>query len=136
MAEKTLNDPLSGAEIKQIILQEVEKRLNGDCTLNNDLAYAGFTSKFEIKISYLRSLTPPTLVWGVRGERPSEGVETEEAGMATIDDSYTSPPPNIARTDHSLPIPVMVQTPTGPVRTRVQMEGKRGPGRPPKVQPS
>ena len=48
MPELTLGDPLSGAEIKQMIRDKVEKCLNGDCTLADGLAYAGFTAKFDI----------------------------------------------------------------------------------------
>lgn len=131
MAEKTLNDPLSGFEIKQILLDEIEKRLNGDCTLGNDLAYAGFQAKFDIKVTFLRSVTPPTLIWGSTDKKAPEGIEIEVAPeVASLADTYTSPAPNVARTEHSLPIPVIVQTPTGPVRQRVHIEGKRGPGRP------
>ena len=135
MAEKTLNDPLSGAEIKQIILQEIERRLNGDCTLGNDLAYAGFTAKFEIKVSFLRSLVKETLIWGGKTDIPASNDPVEAVGDTVIAETYTSSPPNVARQEHDLPIPVLVQTPTGPMRQKVPIEQvKRGPGRPPKVQ--
>lgn len=122
MAERTLADPLCGSEIKRILLDEIEKRLDGDCTLGNDLAYAGFTAKFEIKVSYLRSLVKESLVWGVAGQPSAIEVPTEDAGTATVTDVYTSPAPDVARREHNLPTPVMVQTPTGPVRKRVQIE--------------
>lgn len=125
MAEKSLNDPLSGAEIKAIILDEIEKRLNGDCTLGNDLAYAGFTAKFEVKISYLRSLVKESLVWGGALQNPPADVEVEEAGKTAIADVYVSPAPNVARQAHDLPIPVLVQTPTGAERRRVHIERKK-----------
>ncbi len=121
MSEKTQNDPLCGAEIKQIILDVVEKRLNGDCTLGDDLAYAGFTAKFEIKISYLRSLVKESLVWGnasvSAGDNP-----VEEAGETSMFEVYVAPAPNVARQEHNLPIPVLVATPTGSIRKRVMIE--------------
>ena len=120
MPELTLNDPLSGAEIKSIILQAIEKRLNGDCTLADGLAYAGFTAKFDMKVSFLRSLTQPTTVWGNAGKSAEE--PAEPAGETTVEVAYTSPSPNIARQDNNLPIPVMVSTPNGPVRKRVHIE--------------
>ena len=121
--EKTLTDPLCGSEIKQIILDEISKRLDGDCTLGDDLAYAGFTAKFEIKVSYLRSLVKESLVWGGAAQSAPEGVETEvEKERTVVADVYVSPAPNVARQEHQLPIPVLVQTPTGPVRKRVQIE--------------
>ena len=120
MAEKSLNDPLADFEIKQIILDEIKARLDKDCTLTGGQAYAGFIASFEVKITYTRSLTQPTLVWGAASHVPECVVET--AAQTEIKDTYTSPPPNIARQDHDLPIPVMVQTPTGPQRRRVTIE--------------
>ena len=120
MAELTLNDPLSGAEIKEIILNKIKQRLDGDCTLFDGLAYAGFSANWDIKVAFVRSLTPPTLVWGEVGQIP-EG-PTETAGATTIADTYNSPSPNVARQENDLPIPVMVQTPKGPERRRVRIE--------------
>jgi hypothetical protein len=124
MAERTLADPLSGQEIKAIILDEIEKRLNGDCTLGNDLAYAGFTAKFEIKVSFQRSLVKESLVWGNAAKAP-DAEPVEAAGEAAITDAYTSQAPDVERQEHGLPIPVIIQTPTGPVRKRVQIERKK-----------
>lgn len=124
MSEKTLADPLSGREIKTILVQEIERRLNGDSTLLDDLAYAGFNAKFDIKISFTRSMTPATLVWGEAGQKPPEGIATETVKERdVVADSYASnPAPDVERQNHNLPVPVMVQTPTGPVRRRVQIE--------------
>ncbi len=129
MSEKTLNDPLSGFEIKEIILQEIGKRLDGDTTLENDIAYAGFTAKFDIGITFLRSLTKPTQVWGAVAHINPTSVEeinaTEYKGLQ-IQDSYTSnPSPDVERQSHDLLIPVMMSTPTGMERKRVRL------GRPP-----
>ena len=120
MAERTLNDPLADFEIKDIICAEIRKRLDGDCTLMGGQAYAGFQAKFDIKISYTRSLTPATLVWGTAEKKP-EG-EVTEAGATIVVDTYQSVAPNVERQDHNLPIPVLIQTPTGPVRRRVHVE--------------
>ena len=113
MSEKSLADPLCGSEIKQIILDEIEKRLNGDCTLGDDLAYAGFTAKFEIKVSYLRSLVKESLVWGGAQAAPADPATVELVQEHVVADVYISPAPNVARQEHQLPIPVMVQTPPG-----------------------
>ena len=130
--EKTLNEALSGSEIKEIILQEIGKRLNGDTTLENDLAYAGFAMQFDIKINFLRSLTKPTQVWGAGGSF-QEPIKPEDIVSATdILSSHTSAEsPDIERQDHDLPIPVMMQTPSGMERKKVHIG--RGPGRPAKV---
>lgn len=130
--EKTLNEALSGSEIKEIILQEIEKRLDGDTTLENDLAYAGFSMQFDIKINFLRSLTKPTQVWGAGGSF-QEPIKPEdiESTANVVDSHVSADSPDIERQNHDLPIPVMVQTPSGMERTKVHIG--RGPGRPPKV---
>jgi hypothetical protein len=124
MPESTLNEALSGSEIKEIILQEIEKRLNGDTTLANDLAYAGFSVQFDIKINFLRSLTKPTQVWGIGGsfEQPITPADVEST--AAVVDSHTSAlSPDIERQSHDLPIPVMMQTPSGMERKKVHIGG-------------
>jgi len=123
MAELTLNDPLSGSEIKKIILQRIENALNKDCTLQDDLSYPSFSMIFEINLKYARASVPSTLVWGkVDGEleKPLEG-EMEEI-IESVKASYESGPPNVARQEHDLPIPVMVSTPSGPQRRKVHFE--------------
>ena len=130
MPEKTLNEALSGAEIKEIILQEIGKRLDGDTTLENDLAYAGFSANFNIKIHYLRSLTKPTEVWGNTAHDSFPDTGPLETHREEISSTHTSDPsPDIERQSHDLPIPVMVQTPSGFERKKVHI----GRGRPPKV---
>jgi hypothetical protein len=121
MAERTTNDPLSGAEIKEIILNKIERSMNGDSTLNDDLAYAGFTARYEVRVSYVRSLTKETLVWGAVNDLPSGDI-VEPTGETVIADTYVAPAPNVARQQNNLPIPVLIQTPTGTQRKRVQIE--------------
>ncbi len=128
--EKTLNEALSGSEIKEIILQEIAKRLDGDTTLENDLAYAGFTAKYTFDIAYLRSLTKPTLVWGHVEVNMEPSVIPN--GLQHVEGVHISvESPDIERQLHDLPIPVLMQTPAGMERTKVKIG--RGPGRPPKV---
>lgn len=119
MRETVLNDPLSGAEIREIVLQKVEDALKRDCTLVDDLTYPGFTLKFEATIAYQRATTAGTLVWhqSTTGKKP-EG-ETDEN---LIEAAYQTDSPNRAREDHDLPMPVMVQTPSGPKRQKVKID--------------
>ena len=129
--EKTLNEALSGSEIKEIILQEIGKRLDGDTTLENDLAYAGFSTNFDIKITYLRSMTKPTQIWGsaARIIPPSEIPDGVQHGESTIAASHVSnASPDIERQSHDLPIPVMLQTPSGMERKKVHIGRGRPPG--------
>lgn len=113
----SLNDPIDGAELKLIILERISRALDRDSTLGNDIAYAGFSLSFEIRLKYLRSKTADTLVWG----NAVEGVETLDQPTETATDTYTTDSPNTAREDHSLPVPVMVQTPNGPQRRKIHV---------------
>jgi len=129
--EKTLNDPLSGSEIKEIIAQEIRKRMDGDCTLLDDHSYAGFIAKFDIKISYLRSQVKETLVWGQMTEikvadGEHNGITAEFTDEKVIADTYTSASsPDVERQEHDLPIPVLVQMPAGAQRQKVRIEKVR-----------
>lgn len=117
--EMSLNDPLSGAEIKQIALLKFADALNRDCTLNDDLTYPGFHLKFDATISYVRSTTQPTMMW--KDEFVGEKVGGEiEAKSFPIE--YKTDSPNTAREENDLPIPVMIQTPTGPKRQKVAFQ--------------
>ena len=123
MAEMSLNDPLSGEEIKKILLQRIKDQLDRDCTLQNDLSYPSFSMIFEINIKYARAAVPSTLVWGkVDGELEKPSDQALEEVAENVKASYESGPPNVARQEHDLPIPVMVSTPSGPQRRKVHFE--------------
>lgn len=119
MAEKTLNENLGGAEIRAIIAQEIENRLKGDCTLGDDLCYAGFTAEFEIKIKYRQSIVKETLAWGTAKGGDSTGAIDSSTTITSTHQSADSP--DIERQSHSLPIPVMVSTPAGNERRKVHI---------------
>lgn len=125
MPTTTENDPIDGAELKSIILKRIGDQMDRDCTLTNDVAYAGFSLEYNIKLKFLRSKTADTLIWGTV---PGIGV-SEEAGLRkepteTLVDTYASDSPNTAREAHGLPVPVMVQTPNGPEKRRIHVNRK------------
>jgi hypothetical protein len=121
--EQSLNDPLSGEEIKQIILQEIEAKMDSNCTLVNDITYPGFTVNYSVNIGFIRSPTKQTLVWG--------GANLGDTSLASHYDAhdgivgeYQTDSPNGARQEHDLPTPVLVQTPDGPKRRKVKFQRK------------
>lgn len=114
--ETVLNEPLSGLEIKEIVLQRISAALDKDCTLVDDLAYPGFGLKFSVDLTYLRSPVPSTMIWG----ESSEGEVGTDAEKVSGD--YQTDSPNTARQDHDLGIPVLIQTPAGPKRRRVKFQ--------------
>ncbi len=120
MPELSLNDPLCGEEIKAIILQRVTDALNRDTTLYNDIAYAGFTAKFECNITFLRSRTPKTLIW--TDAESGKGVPN---GGTVVAETYQTDQPDVARQAHNLPVPVMQSTPSGAQRVKVRIENAK-----------
>lgn len=119
MAERTLNDPLSGEEIKHIILNRISQAMDRDCTLIDDISYPSFTLDFDIRIKFNRSPTPGTTVWGDHKEGPPLG---EKPTLNIAKDHYEEDSPNKARLDHDLPIPVEVATPTGPQKRKIRFD--------------
>lgn len=118
MREVSLNDPLSGDEIKAICIQKFADALDRDSTLTGDFTYPGFSLKFEATIGFVRASIAGTMVWQdtVVGEKPKDGsVADSVAGNYTAPDS-----PNLAREENNLPMPVMINTPSGPKRQKVK----------------
>jgi hypothetical protein len=120
--EQVINDPLAAEEIKAIIVAKIEEALAKNSPLVDDLTYAGFRVKFDIQIGFINSVTPGTLVWGVhsQGEQQGEVVEQPVSGEYQSD-----PSPNKTREDNDLPLPVMVQTPSGPQKRRVRIQNAK-----------
>lgn len=111
--EKTLADPLSTQEIKEIAIQEFKKRMDANSLLSDGLTY----SSFGLSMNAVFSLPGrETLVWSevIKGEKPVE----EEKVPAEFE--YRSESPNEARQSHDLPIPVEVKTPSGTERRKVK----------------
>ncbi len=126
MSELTLRDPLNSAEIVEILLQEIENRLKADSTLTSDITYSGFQANFEIKLKLQRPVPVSTLVWGEAGTPISpENGPTIDSGEV-VKGEYEAGPPNVERQSHNLPVPVMIQTPTGPVKKKVHIERAGG----------
>jgi hypothetical protein len=115
----SLNEPLTGAEIKQIIRQRIEAAMNKNCTLANDIAYAGFDIDFEMRIRFLRGSSESTLVWDQHRQGDFtgfDGVEDKISGSFSVD------MPDKARVEHEMEVPVLVETPTGPKRRTVRFQ--------------
>lgn len=127
MPTQSLNDPIDGAELKQIILHRIAAALDKDCTLVDDIAYAGFCMTFNVKIAYKRSKTADTTIWGgMNGGpepiQPGQNINLEKGDeMADLTDTYESDSPNTAREEHDLPIPIMVKTPSGSERRKIHI---------------
>ena len=99
MVETAVNVPFEANEIKEIICEELRKRLDGLCPLQGSKEYPRFQIDFQVNIRLFRSAaaTDPkdTLAWGTveRGEESSGHVEE----LAVVGDSYESGDPNEER---------------------------------------
>lgn len=131
MATLTENEAITGSELKEIIMQRISKAMDRDCTLTDDIAYAGFALDFQINMKFLRSKTDKTLVWGnevelAQGMGKEALVDLAAAPSVQVTDKYESDSPNMAREEHDLPIPVYVNTANGPERRKIHVnKGKR-----------
>ncbi len=128
MPQSTLNDPLDGTEFIDIVLTRIRRALEADSVIGKDTEHPRFS--FEIKIKFPAEHTKETLVWG------KEGTISLAEPIEMITDSYASDSPNRSREDHNLPIPVMVQTPSGPEKRKIHVNPPTRVGRPPKTPPA
>ena len=112
--EKSLNDPITAAEMKEIIMARVRKALDANSLLADDITYPAFGFRFEATLIFPQRLNPPkkSLIWDRQGAQ--EGIEEQ------VIEEYQSPDsPNLTRQENGLPLPVMVKTPTGMEKRRV-----------------
>ena len=120
--EQVLNDPLAAEEIKAIVIARIEDAFSRNQALIDDVTYAGFRVKFDIKFEFVRSAVPGTLVWG----EASKGDLTDAVPGEGVAGEYASDPsPNKTREDNDLPLPVMVNTSTGPQKRRVRIQNAK-----------
>lgn len=116
---EVLNDPLAAEEIKAIIIAKIQDAMDRNGTLVDDLTYPGFRFSFEVKIGFIRHVTPGTLVWGNDMVGQQEGVSDPLEASGSYD---SDPSPNKTREDNGLPLPIMVMTPSGPQKRRVRIQ--------------
>jgi hypothetical protein len=114
MVETAINVSFEANEIKDIIGQEVRKRLDGLSPLTGSKEYSWFAVDFEIKIRYRRAgeqdhETKQTLAWG-NTQRPPNGIILTEGakGLGKVEHSSTfvSKDPNEERLDRDMPLTV------------------------------
>ena|ERR1700728_1523699 len=114
MVETAINVAFEANEIKEIIGQELRKRLDGLSPLTGSKEYSWFGVDFEIKIRYRRAGEQPheekqTLAWG-HLERPTNTVLLTEGatgvGTAEHHSSFESKDPNEERLDRDMPLTI------------------------------
>jgi hypothetical protein len=120
MQERTLNRPLDGEEVIDVILADLRRAMLRDCTLQKHLSYPAISYQAAIVISFQSTgkltgtevKTEKSLAGRFDKEQPVETTGAEVTGDAK--------PANQARLDAHLPIPAVSIDPTGKaVETRI-----------------
>lgn len=102
MAEKTLALPLSGAEVKQAILDRISQALDSDCFLHDASAYDYFYGTAEIRLTLHDAGREEDVNVGVVS-RHGELSEPLTEGKAEI--KFEQAPPNQVRVETGQPVP-------------------------------
>lgn len=139
MTEVTLNKPLSGKELRQAILFDIEKALEVDGRLAAHLAFPAYAFTATLTIR-----TPGSVTEGFN--RPLQGsggnvdalLDSVAAGteqVAEVSAEREVQAPNDVRYETEQPIPLLVTEDNGKVREEYKSYKGRTRGGKPKVQP-
>jgi hypothetical protein len=116
--ETVLNKPLSGKEVKDIIMAKLSTSLGGDCRLADYIAVPAFRFRLDIAIvlnSAVEGNVDYTLMDG-RGK-----VDEDTAQAVTVHLEQREMPPNQARVDAGIGVPVLTSDDKGrPVEREVK----------------
>jgi hypothetical protein len=115
--ERTLARPLSGAEVRQAILNRIEAQLARDCFLVPHLGYASFSFQAEIRIQFQYTGTSirqtQVNAQGKGGNETDDPVESVDVHVAE-----EPKPPNEVRVDSGQGVPTIARSATGKVEER------------------
>ena len=107
MAEQTLNNPLSGAEVVTAILDRVAAKLRSDCNLNPNSAYDWFRADISIKLDLHDTGAH------VKGDYDIHAGETEdfegEYGSIVTPLEIDPDTPNAVRVETGQPVPTLAK---------------------------
>ena len=102
--ETVLNKPLSGAEVRKIILAKLDTALSGDTRLADYVSIPSFRFRLDLALILNHAVEGNITV-------------TKEDGIGTVDEAtamaltrhleQTEMPPNVARVDAGLGVPVL-----------------------------
>jgi hypothetical protein len=116
MPEQTLALPLSGAEIKEILINNFRIALDKDCYLNDTASYSWIRGSVSVKLE-----ANDSGITAITREVPFEAGDPEAAGEKTgvrVDLTFVEEPPNVARVNNDLPVPVEQSSPGKPAETK------------------
>ena len=111
--EQVLNKPLSGEEVRRIIMVKIGEVLTSDSRLAGHLAFPAFAAKVTIALQLERAVHPNIereidIKVGNPGEDPNRG-----ADFSVLTVEQEAMPPNDARVDAGLDVPVLTHDEKG-----------------------
>lgn len=111
--EQVLNNPLSGEEVRRIIMVKIGEMLTMDSRLAGHMAFPAFAAKVTIAIQLEGAVHPKVdreidIKAGNPGEDPNRA-----ATYAVVETEMTPMPPNEARVDAGLGVPVLTHDEKG-----------------------
>lgn len=109
MAEQTMNNPLSGAEVVEAVLDRLRTELRKDCYLNPSSAYDWFSCKVSIELDMHDAgslIKVDRAVTAENGDKPGEVESLQHvSGGFHIDPA----PPNVVRVETGQPVPTLTR---------------------------
>lgn len=117
MAEKVLNNPLTGEEIVLALADRIAQSLRRDCFLNPHTAYEFYEAKIHIEVKMndagLSEREVKQTILATEGVEPEDGVD------GVVGDLIVVPkPPNEERVTTGQPVPVLTRDEYGKTVTK------------------
>lgn len=128
--ETVINKPLGGNEVRRIILNKLETAMAGDCRLQEFLAFPAFQFKLDLAIVLAGAAEPhDKLNYEVAGSGGDIKVLTDDPGqeshVVTVHVEDYPKPPNEARVEAGLGVPVLTRDERGrEVEREIQFQKK------------
>lgn len=110
MAEQTLNNPLSGGEVVEAILDKIRASLRLDCHLNPNSAYDWFSAEVTIKLDMHDA---GAHIKGDYTAKATEGNQVADAQHVEADFHIDPAPPNEVRVETGQPVPTLTKDEQG-----------------------
>ncbi len=120
--ERVPNKPLTGAELKEYVLQMLRARMDADCVFGAGVAYPRVAFTISVKFHFTNPHQPkyelklPVRPNGaIEGEPPLKDVQPEDEQVVTaFERSVEVDNPNLVRVHAGLPITVTAKIPAAP----------------------
>jgi hypothetical protein len=105
--EVVMNKPLSGLEVREIILNKLKRTLDGDSRLADYVAFPAFEYRLDLAILLAGAVHPDIKVVHEDHKGAPITDTTDNVSAVTIHQAQDQLPPNEARIEADLPVPVL-----------------------------